>query len=233
MPMSSRFRGVTSKRLTAALVGLAIALPLTITAGPSSAATTKSGGCPSSVVTARQARYNLLGYLWGDGHLMNGTFFLRARTACKAKRVAADIKAIGLTADTKVDREGTHFRIKATPPFNHMWETGVPADTASGVATSNDLSYFLAAVLEGEGTGSGQVLDDPNWGRTSGVVSLYGRMGVNVKPDHKAPSCGCATGSGYWHTFVDPPAPKATYNRYVAIIRSWPFADMGRVPKPR
>jgi hypothetical protein len=76
-------------------------------------------------------------------------------------------------------------------------------------------------------------MDDPTWGRVSGVVELYERLGVVVKPHNPPPACNCPTGTGFWNTYVDPSAPTAIYNGYIATIRSFPFADTTRVPKPR
>jgi hypothetical protein len=92
---------------------------------------------------------------------------------------------------------------------------------------------FLSGVLEGEGSGAGKVVDDPHWGHIAAIVDLYKRVGIVVKPDHPAPKCGCATATGFWNVSVDPAASRTIYNGYIAIIRSWPFADWGRVPTTR
>ena len=90
--------------------------------------------------------------------------------------------------------------------------------------------HIFRVELQGEGTGSGKVLDDPGWGRTSAIVALYKRVNVVVVPDHPAPTCGCETDGTYWNTYVDPSAPLAVYNGYIDIIHTFPFAETGRVP---
>ena len=186
------------------------------------------GGCNASP-TARQARYNMLGYLFGDGHWGSGGYNYTARSACKEARMKANIKASGIN----VAVSGNKFRFPKVAPFDRPQDFGPSPETAAGVATADDLRWFLAGIIEGEGSGSGKVMDDPNWGRTAGVVELYRRLGVVVKPHKAPPACNCPTGTGFWNTYVDPSAPTATYNGYIAIIRSFPFADTTRVPKPR
>lgn len=209
----------------------------TTTAAPSTTTTTAPATSPplsgdrcAPAMTARQAQYNLLGYLFSDGHLSGGTFNYRTASTCTATRVKTVIKTLGLQATVTTGDTGTKFAIKAVAPFDHYWTDGVPEPTAPGVATSDDLAWFLAGTLEGEGSTGGKVLDDPYWGRTAGIVGLYSRMNVVVKPDRPAPTCGCSSDPNYWNTYVDPQADRATYNGYIDIIRSWPMAVMGRVP---
>jgi hypothetical protein len=207
----------------------------TTTAPPTTTTTAPllSGDRCVPAMTARQARYNLLGYLFSDGHFQGSTFNYRTGSDCTAARVTAALKLVGVHAVISKSSTGTHFAIDPVAPFDHYWSTGVPDDTAVGVASDDDLRWFLAATLEGEGSGGGKVLDDPNWGRTSGVVGLYSRLGVVVKPDHAPPTCGCSSDPSFWNTYVDPTADKTTYNGYVATIRSWPMASMSRVPQFR
>ena len=42
-------------------------------------------------------------------------------------------------------------------------------------ASADEIKSFLAGVLEGEGSGSGKVLDDPGWFRAAAIVDLYKR----------------------------------------------------------
>ncbi|MGH3118889.1 MAG: hypothetical protein ACRDQ2_17600, partial [Gaiellales bacterium] len=211
----------------------------TTTAPPSTTTTTTTGGSSQvtgcrPTLTARQARYNLLGYLWSDGNFQNGRWGYLANSTCVADRFGIALKAAGVNANVSITLTGkTHFSLDPVPPFDHYWSNGVPEDTAAGVATGDDLSFFLAATIEGEGSTTGKVLDDPSWGRTAGVVDLFSRMGVVVRPDKPAPTCSCSSDPSYWNTFVDPMASTATYNGYITIIRSWPYAVYGRVPQPR
>jgi hypothetical protein len=123
------------------------------------------------------------------------------------------------------------FRIDPVYPFDK--EQSMGASPWMNTASADEVKSFLAAVLEGEGSGTGKVFDDPGWFRTAAIVDLYKRVNVVVKPDHPAPTCGCETDGTYWNTYVDPSAPKSVYNGYIDIIHTFPFAEWKRVPDYR
>lgn len=206
----------------------------TTTMAPTTTTTTVASGCRSNPpMNARQAMDNLLGYLWGDGHFSGGAVNFHAHSQCVANRFALDLNILGISADVTVDSSGDlHYHLQAVAPYAQPWDNGLPPEMGSS-ATLDDLSFFLAAVLETEGTGAGKVLDDHSWGRTQGIVTTYSRFGVVVVPDKGAPTCGCSTDPTYWNTYVDPGASTSVYNGYIDIIRSWPYSSMGRVPDYR
>jgi len=183
-------------------------------------------GC-NAVLGARLATANVLGYLFGDGHMGSGGYNFTARDSCKLARMKTDLNTIGV----KYSLSSNKFTVAAVYPFDKEQSMGAAAwmNTASG----DEVKAFLAAVLEGEGSGTGKVLDDPGWFRTASIVDLYKRVNVVVKPDHPAPTCGCETDGTYWNTYVDPAASKTVYNGYIDIIHTFPFAETGRVPKYR
>jgi hypothetical protein len=200
----------------------------TTTTAPTSSTQT---GCHLTL-TARQARYNILGYLWSDGLWNNGHWNYLARNSCVSDRFSTALAAAGEPYTMQVTSAGYwHYDLTLKAPFDVDWGTGMPADTAAGVATKDDLSFFLAADIEGEGSTTGKVLDDPHWSRTAGIVDLLSRMNVVVKPDKPAPTCGCSSDPTYWNTYIDPAASTTVYNGYISIVRSWPYATYGRVPQ--
>lgn len=192
----------------------------TTTTAPSSGGTLPTG-C-SARLTARQATANVLGYLYGDGHFGSGGYNYTARSSCKLTRVKTDLQTIG----ARYTLSSNKFTIAPVYPFDKGQDQG--ASPWMATASADEIKAFLAGVIEGEGSGSGKVFDDPSWNRTTSLVDLYRRINVVVKPDHAPPPAG-----SYWNTFVDPSAPKTVYNGYIAIIRSFPFAEWGRVPNYR
>lgn len=204
----------------------------TTTTTPTTAPPTPTGdaelptGC-NAKLTVRQATANVLGYLFGDGHFGSNGYGFRARTTCRLTRMKTDLETIGV----RYTLSSNKFRIAPVYPFDKSQEMG--ASPWMDTASADEIKSFLAAVLEGEGSGSGKVLDDPGWFRTAAIVDLYKRVNVVVKPDHAPPACGCETDGTYWNTYVDPSASKAVYNGYIDIIRSFPMAEWGRVPKYR
>jgi hypothetical protein len=215
-----------SRRVAATVAGIMVAVPLFVGGAPQANAATSVSATCAPKITPRQATYNVLGYLFGDGHWSSRGYSYHARTACKAARIRSNLKILGFRY-TEADNR---FHLPNVAPFNHNQNLGAAPELKVGVANADDIGFFLAGILEGEGSGSGEVFDDPNWGRTAAIVGLYKRAGVIVKPDHPAPKCNCATGPGYWNTRVDPTASRSVYNGYISIIRSWRFADMKRVP---
>lgn len=203
----------------------------TTAAPPTTTTTAPSGGkLPTgcgAALSVRMATANVLGYLFGDGHWGTNSYNYVARDSCKETRMKTDLQTIGV----HYTLSSGHFSIDAVYPFDQ------PQDSAASpwmsTASSDEVKAFLAGLLEGEGSGSGKVFDDPGWGRTSAVVALYKRLNVVAVPDHPAPSCGCETDGTYWNTYVDPSAPLAVYNGYIDIIHTFPFAETGRVPNYR
>ena len=208
--------------------------PTTTTTVPPTTTTTtappSSGKLPTGCsvsLNVRQATANVLGYLFGDGHWGTSGYNYAARDSCKETRMKNDLQTIGV----HFTLSSGHFTIAPAYPFDQPQDFGASPWMAS--ASSDEIKFFLAAVLEGEGSGSGKVLDDPGWGRTSAIVGLYKRLNVVVVPDHPAPACGCETDGTYWNTYVDPSAPTSVYNGYIDIIHSFPSAETGRVPNYR
>ena len=203
----------------------------TTTTSPTTTTTAPSGGklptgC-SAALSVRMATANALGYLFGDGHWGTNSYNYDARDSCKLTRMQNDLRTVGV----HYTLSNNHFTIAAVYPFDQPQDFG--ASPWMNTASTDEIKAFLAGVLEGEGTGSGKVLDDPGWGRTSAIVALYKRINVVVVPDHPAPTCGCETDGTYWNTYVDPSAPLAVYNGYIDIIHTFPFAETGRVPNYR
>jgi hypothetical protein len=201
-------------------------VPTTTTTTAPSGGGTLPTGCNAGL-SVRLATANVLGYLFGDGHWGTSGYNYDARDSCKLARMKNDLNTIGV----RYTLSTSHFTIAAVAPFDKPQDFGVSPWMAT--ASGDEIKAFLAGLLEGEGSGSGKVFDDPGWGRTSGVVDTYQRINVVVKPDHPAPTCGCETDGTYWNTYVDPSAPTSVYNGYIAIIKSFPFAETNRVPNYR
>jgi len=209
---------------TAATTTTTTAPPTTTTTAPTS--TKLPTGC-SAALSARLATANVLGYLFGDGHMGSNGYNYTARDSCKFTRMKNDLGTIGV----RYTVSSNQFTIAPVYPFDQEQATG--ASPWMDTASVDEVKAFLAGVLEGEGSGSGKVFDDPGWGRTSAIVGLYRRVSVVVVPDHPAPTCGCETDGTYWNTYVDPTASTSVYNGYIDVIHSFPFAETGRVPNYR
>jgi hypothetical protein len=218
--------GTATTTTTAPPTTTTTAPPTTTTTTAPSGGGTLPSGC-NAVLSVRMATANALGYLFGDGHWGSSGYNYAARDSCKLARMKNDLNTIGVHYTLSTN----HFTIAPVAPFDKPQDFGVSPWMAT--ASSDEIKAFLAGDLEGEGSGSGKVFDDPGWGRTSGIVDTYQRINVVVKPDHPAPTCGCETDGTYWNTYVDPSASTSVYNGYITIINSFPFAETGRVPNYR
>lgn len=174
-------------------------------------------GAASDAPTAPPAhsRYVVLGYLWADGKLTEGTWHFRSRTVEVADHFAAAAAAIGAHVTRRdVEQRGILFKT--------VQITGGPAEVPLAMApfdpekaSPDELKAFLAAVIEGEGTAAGMVLDDPDRRHIDAMARLLARLGVKTRVEANADT-----------TFFRLFAEKESW----PIIQSFPFVAWKRVP---
>ncbi|MCX7014674.1 MAG: hypothetical protein NTW86_19355 [Candidatus Sumerlaeota bacterium] len=166
------------------------------------------------------ARYVVLGYLWSDGHFSEGKWHFRNRNKVIADHFAAAAEAIGgkVTRGTKADTKsaakgatkGVFYTVQATGLPESVPLDRAPFDVEK--ATPDDIRAFCAAVIEGEGSKEGMVLDDPDRRHAEAMADLLKRLGVETRIEGAK--------------FVRLYAEEASW----PIIQSFPFVAYGRVP---
>ena len=155
--------------------------------------------------------YFLMGYLWGDGEPQaGGGWHWRSsqQVLVEQFRAAADAAHVSYTEVANGDY--TAFAVKAVP-FPLDKEGTPPALSGAG---DGAVKAFLAAVIEGEGSHDGLVVDDPGTPRIDVMSSLLGGLGVHT---------ALADSSSAFHRLF---ARQADW----PIVQRFPYVAYGRVP---
>jgi len=174
---------------------------LLLPSAPSSSTGHARGNCRALV----------LGYLWSDGHQSGKTWHYRTRSAAIATQFDGCVKAVGATVVRSSHHGIVDFTVRHLPLTVNL--PGVPPDLAG--APTTDVKAFLAAVIEGEGSRSGLVMDDPHRSRGEAVATLLKRVRVGTR----------MKGSSFLHVYAD----SADW----PVIHTFPFVVWDRVPGGR
>ncbi len=171
-------------------------------------AATPASSAPDTTPAIAHAKYIVLGYLWSDGSFSQGAWHFRSRNAQTANQFAAAAAAIGAKITQREKPPFHAFQITDGPTTVPL--TRAPFDIEK--ATPDDIKAFLAAVIEGEGSKEGLVIDDPDRRHAETMAQLLARVGVKTRLE----------GSKFFRLYAE----KESW----PIIQSFPFVAWGRVP---
>lgn len=150
--------------LTAAVVVLGVA-------GPAPRAEAE----PDLGVSAADAPYLVLGYLWGDGYRMPDG---QVGFSTPVRRIADRFAQAAVVSGARVERRsnGRRYGVRI-----HGFGPTVVFDRlppALRSAPDSATRAFLVGVIETEGLATGLVIDDPDPARPAAVAPLLARVGV-------------------------------------------------------
>lgn len=206
------------------VLGVAIAALLTVgdtavaqTAGPDGSTSAphvaSAPGSTSSLTASRtDTRANALayvaGYLWSDGGGSSPTWGYRTTNADIADRFQLAAETAGAHVTRELRGRFHTFRVQGLT-------LDLPLDRVPPLlerATAAQTRAFVAAVIEGEGSRAGLVIDDPELTHVVAMQRLVRRVGIRTHVE----------GVNFVRLFAE----RADWPKF----RTFPFVARGRVP---